>query len=169
MMNPAYLPAFAAFSGSASGMIATVVSSWVVQRRQQRLTHRKRAHSQRHKLYKRFISEAARLYADALVTEKSEVSNLINIYALIAQMRVVSSDAVVMEAEQAARRILETYQSPNKEFSELPELINDMDPLRQFSEACRQELQGFEPAGPMRVLEHQHHRVPSRDILRETS
>ena len=141
MVNPAHLPAIAAFSGSAAGMLATVVSNWFMQRRKQRLIRRTRAYSHRHKLYKRFIREASRLYADALVTEGSETSNLVNIYSLIAQMRVVSSDAVVVQAEKTGRRILEIYQSPNREFRELPELMEEMDPLRDFSEACRRELQ----------------------------
>jgi len=140
-MNPAHLPAIAAFAGSAAGMLATVVSNWVMQRRKLRLTRRTRAYTHRHKLYKRFIREASRLYADALVTEGSDTSNLVQIYALIAEMRVVSSDAVVAEAERAGRRILEIYQSPNREFRELPKVMEETDPLREFSEACRRELQ----------------------------
>ena len=139
-MNPAHLPAIAAFAGSAAGMLATVVSNWVMQRRKLRLTRRTRAYTHRHKLYKRFIREASRLYADALVTEGSDTSNLVQIYALIAEMRVVSSDAVVAEAERAGRRILEIYQSPNREFRELPKVMEETDPLREFSEACRREL-----------------------------
>jgi len=141
MVNAAHLPALAAFSGSAAGMLATVVSNWFIQRRKQRLMRGTRAYSHRHKLYKRFIREASKLYVEALVTEQSEMSDLVNIYSLIAQMRVVSSDAIVMEAEKAGRRISELYQSPNRELRELPELMAEMDLLRDFSEACRRELQ----------------------------
>src|ERR1700724_2757611 len=45
-------------------------------------------------------------------------------------------------AEKAGRLILDTYLSPNRTFVDLPELINEMDPLRDFSEVCRRELQG---------------------------
>ena len=82
-----------------------------------------------------------RLYADALVNDKSEVSKLVDLYALIARMKILSSDAVIEAAEKAGRLILETYLSPNKTFVDLPDLINEMDPLRDFSEACRRELQ----------------------------
>ncbi len=140
MVTAAHLPALAAFSGSAAGMLATVVSNWFIQRRKQRLMRGTRAYSHRHKLYKRFIREASRLYVEALVTEQSEMSNLVNIYSLIAQMRVVSGDAVVMESEKVGRRIAEIYQSPNRDVRELPELMVEMDPLRDFSEACRREL-----------------------------
>ena len=49
--------------------------------------------------------------------------------------------ALIEAAEKAGRLILETYLSPNRTFVDLPELINEMDPLRDFSEACRRELQ----------------------------
>jgi hypothetical protein len=56
-------------------------------------------------------------------------------------MKILSSDAVIEAAEKAGRVILETYLSPNRTFVDLPDLINEMDPLRDFSEACRCELQ----------------------------
>ena len=100
-----------------------------------------RATSQREELYKNFIEEASRLYADALVNDQSEVSKLVDLYALIARMKILSSDAVIEAAEKAGRLILDTYLSPNRTFVDLPDLINEMDPLRDFSEACRSELQ----------------------------
>ena len=48
---------------------------------------------------------------------------------------------MIEAAEKAARLILNTYLSPNRTFIDLPDLINEMDPLRDFSEACRSELQ----------------------------
>ena len=122
-------------------MIATATSNWINQHRKHRVLGKTRAHTHRHKLYKQFIGEASKLYADALVNEKSEISNLANIYALIARMRVISNDEVIHEAEKMGRRILDTYLSPNRNFIELPNLINEMDPLRDFSDACRRELQ----------------------------
>jgi len=143
MTSPIYISAIAAFLGSAAGMMATAISNWVTQHRKHRVLGKTRAHTHRHKLYKQFIGEASKLYADALVNNKSEISNLANIYALIARMRVVSNDEVIQEADKMGRRILETYLSPNREFIELPNLINEMDPLRDFSDACRRELQAL--------------------------
>jgi hypothetical protein len=100
-----------------------------------------RATSQREELYKNFIEEASRLYADALVNDQSEVSKLVDLYALIARMKILSSDAVIEAAEKAGRLILDTYLSPNRTFVDLPDLMNEMDPLRDFGEACRRELQ----------------------------
>jgi hypothetical protein len=140
-MDMFYIPALASFSGSASGTLASIVTGWVTQRRKDRVRHSLRATSQREELYKGFIEEASRLYADALVNDKSEVSKLVDLYALIARMKILSSDAVIEAAEKAGRLILETYLSPNRTFVDLPDLINEMDPLRDFSEACRGELQ----------------------------
>jgi hypothetical protein len=113
----------------------------VTQRRKDRVRHSLRATSQREELYKSFIEEASRLYADALVNDKSAISNLVGLYALIARMKILSSDAVIEAAEKAGRLILDTYLSPNRTLVDLPDLINEMDPLRDFSEACRRELQ----------------------------
>ena len=106
-MDMFYIPAIASFSGTASGTLASIVTNWVTQRRKDRVRHSLRATSQREELYKDFIEEASRLYADAIVNDKSEVSKLVDLYALIARMKILSSDAVIEAAEKAARLILE--------------------------------------------------------------
>ena len=60
-------------------------------------------------------------------------------------MRVVSSPAVVEKAEAVVRTIVETYFAPNKTFPELRNSIEShaLDPLRDFSEECRAELQAL--------------------------
>jgi hypothetical protein len=140
-MEVTYVPAVAAFSGSATGALATVLTSWVTQRRKDRALLTSRAIEKREKLYKSFIEEASRLYADALVKEKSEISDLVDLYALIGRMKILSSDDVIEAAEKVGRLILETYLSPNRTFVDLPELLKEVDPLRDFSEACRRELE----------------------------
>jgi hypothetical protein len=141
-MEAMYIPALASFGGAATGTVASIVSNWVAQRRKQRARRKAQANSHRHKLYKAFIEEASKLYADALVSEKSEISDLVDMYALIARMKVVSSDEVVAAAEKAGHQIIETYLSPNRTFTDVPDLIKEVDPLREFSDACRRELLG---------------------------
>ena len=140
-MDSLYVPALASFSGTASGTVAAIFTAWITRRRKDRIRHTLRATSQREKLYKGFIEEASKLYADALVSDKSEISKLVDLYALIARMKILSSDAVIEAAEKAAQLIIETYLSPIRTFIDLPALIKEMDPLRDFSEACRRELQ----------------------------
>jgi hypothetical protein len=147
-MNTIYAPAFAAFGGSAFGAISTLVTGWVTRRRRHHERHYARSIAKRERLYRSFIEEASRIYADALVSEESEIPQLVNLYALVGRMRIVSSDEVVQAAERAGRLIIETYLSPNKTFVDLPEFMekmDPMDPLRGFGEACRRELQAIPP------------------------
>ena len=113
----------------------------MTQRRKDRVRHSLRATSQREELYTTFIEEASRLYADALMSDKSEMSKLVDLFALVGRMKILSSDEVIEAAEKAGRLIIETYLSPNRSFADLPELFGGMDPFREFSDACRRELQ----------------------------
>jgi hypothetical protein len=140
-MDALHIPAIAAFWGSATGSLATLVTTWLTRRRQDRVRRTERAISQREKLYREFIEETSRLYAEALVNEQAEPSQLVGVYALIGRMKIISSDDVVHAAEKVGRVILNTYLSPNRTLADLPDLIDEVDPLREFSDACRRELQ----------------------------
>jgi hypothetical protein len=100
-MDMFYIPALASFSGSASGTLASIVTGWVTQRRRDRARLTSRTISQREELYKSFIEEASRLYADALVSDKSEISKLVDLFALVGRMKILSSDEVIEAAEKA--------------------------------------------------------------------
>jgi hypothetical protein len=145
VMNPAYLPAIAALAGSATGGLTSFASTWLTLRRQGHTTRLSRDRARREKLYKQFIDEASKLYADALVHDEAEVSALVSVYALISRMRVLSSPAVIEKAEAVVRMIVDTYVAPNKTFPEVRKLMasHAIDPLRTFSEACRAELQAL--------------------------
>jgi hypothetical protein len=144
-MNSTYLPALAALAGSALGGLTSLGSAWLTLRHQDRANRVSREKTRRQKLYKQFIEEASKLYADALVHDKAEVSALVSVYSLINQMRVVSSSAVVEKAEAVVGMIIETYFAPNKTFPELRGLVNGhaIDPLRTFSDECRAELRAL--------------------------
>src|SRR5262249_958196 len=92
---------------------------------------------------KDFINEASRLYVDAFEHDHTELSNLVRLFAMISQMRIVSSPTIVEDADRVARLIVETYVAPNRKFGDLEGTIGShvVDPLRRFSEACREELQ----------------------------
>ena len=134
-MNAVYLPALAALAGSMLGGLTSLASAWLTQHHQDRATQFSQDKARRQKLYKQFIDEASKLYADALVRDKAEISALVSVYALISRMRVPSSSAVV-------EMIVDTYFVPNKTFPEVRKLMNNhaIDPLRAFSEECRKEL-----------------------------
>jgi len=144
-VNPAYLPALAALAGSAIGGLTSFASAWLTQHHQDRAKRLLRDKARRQKVYKRFIDEASKLYAEALVHDL-EMSALVSVYALVSRMRVLSSPAVVENAESVVHVIVETYCAPNKTFPELRELMSShaIDPLRAFSEECRAELQALQ-------------------------
>ena len=141
-MIPAYLSAVAALAGSAIGGLTSLASAWLTQQRQDRVARLSRNKARRQKLYRQFIDEASKLYADALVHNQADASALVKIYALISRMRILSSSAVVKKAEAVVRVIVDTYFTPNRTFPELRDLMNShtIDPLRAFSEECREEL-----------------------------
>ena len=93
-------------------------------------------------MYADFIEEAAQLYADALEHEQAELAKFVKLYALIGKMQLLASPKIVEIAESVAHTVLETYRGPKKTFHELEGLVRSdaMDPLRAFSEACRNEL-----------------------------
>jgi hypothetical protein len=143
-MDSGYVSALAALAGSMIGGLTSVTASWLTQHLQ--FSSQQVAHdlSRRQELYKAFIDEASRLYVDAYEHSRADVSNLVNLYALVSRMRIVSSLTVVEHADTVARIIIETYQAPNKSLHDVSELLNNsaMNPLREFSNACREDLLG---------------------------
>jgi hypothetical protein len=96
-------------------------------------------------LFGRFLDEAAKLYSDALQNKRDDVAGLIGIYALTKRIRLISSPQVVEAADTVVRIIVDAYLAPNITMKEMREnwIDRHVDPLRDFSEACRKELQTF--------------------------
>jgi hypothetical protein len=71
----------------------------------------------------------------------------LSLYALINRMRVVSDPRIAERADKFVRMILDTYVLPNKTLPELRSMIESgaLDPLRDFSEMCREELSALTP------------------------
>jgi hypothetical protein len=82
------------------------------------------------------------LYSDALVHDSTEIPKLVDIYATLNRISVLSSPKVIAEADKALRTIVDTYSRENATFSGIAHSIKDgfADPLRDFSEACHEEL-----------------------------
>jgi len=141
-MDPAYISAFAALAGSTIGGLTSLTASWLTQHVQFRVQQRAHDVSRREQLYENFIDEAARLYTEAYEHEEAETAKLVNLYALVSKMRVLSSPRIVESADRVVRVIIETYLAPNKTFRDVVELLDNdaRNPLRAFSEACREEL-----------------------------
>ena len=145
-MDGATISALAALAGSVVGGLTALATSSLTQQAQARAQERASDRTLRETLYRDFIVEASRLYGDALTHDKAEVSNLVGIYAMISRMRVRSSPVIVENADKVVQKIVETYLAPNKTLRELHEMLGSdaLDPLRGFSEACREELRTLE-------------------------
>ena len=141
-MDPAFFSAFAALAGSAIGGATTLGASLLTQRVEFRAQRFDRDLTRREDLYKGFVEEASRLYAHAYEHDNATVSSLVNLYALVSRMRVLSSPRIVESADEVVRRIIETYRRPNKTLRDVLEILDneELNPLRDFSNACREEL-----------------------------
>ena len=64
---------------------------------------------------------------------------------LVSQMRELSSAGVVAAADQVVGKIVETYLGPNRSFRDVKEPMDNqgMNPLQDFTTACRDELSSW--------------------------
>ena len=140
-MDPAYISAFAALSGSVIGGLTSLIATWLSQNAQARTQQLIEYRTRRQQLYQTFIEDASRLYAQALTTDKAEIGDLVGLYAMIARMRVLSSPAVAVHAEEIVTAI-DTYPEPPKTLHDLQQIIDSqrIDPFRDFADACRIDL-----------------------------
>jgi hypothetical protein len=142
--SPASISALAAVGGSLVGALGSSVSAWIAQRHQNRRDLLAKKISHREQLYSEFIRETAPAVADAIQHTFKDPGKLIPSYALLSRIRLSSSMKVVESAERVIQAILSTYSEPN--LSNLtPEeiqawLAKPNDPLREFSNICRREL-----------------------------
>ena len=144
-MDAAYISALAALAGTAIGGLTSFATSWTTQQAQARAQRLAAERDSRAALFGRFLDEAAKLYAEALQNRRDDITGMIGIYALTNRIRLTSSPQVVEAADTVCRIIVDTYLAPNMTLEEMRAnwIDRHVDPLRDFSEACRQELQTF--------------------------
>ena len=141
-MEAAYLSAAAILAGSTVGGLTSIATSWL----SQHVQFRARLHTSdlrtREDLYNTFIGGASRTYGHALQHDAPNVTDLVNLYALVNRMRVLSSPQIVESADSVVKQIIDTYLSPNMSLRDVREALghDSMDPLRRFADACRDEL-----------------------------
>jgi hypothetical protein len=142
-MKASIISALAAVAGAGVGGLTNAIANWMSNKSQIRAQSFQREMNRRQFLYRDFIEEAAKCYIDALQRGEADISGLVGLYAKLSRMKILSSAPVVLSAEGIARTILETYLEPAKTFVELRDMANNgtFDLLREFSAACRQELE----------------------------
>lgn len=145
-MDAAYLSAISALAGSIVGGFTSGLATWLNQRSQVRAGLLAREMARREDLYRDFIVAASKAYGQALMMSDPQIQDLIALYAMISRMRVLSSDRTIACADKIMHVTMATYRAPNKTVIEIDELIKsgaDIDPLKEFSLAARDELRGL--------------------------
>jgi len=142
-MNPAALSALSALAGSAIGAMASLITTWLTQHYQNRAQRQSQESARRERLFGDFITQASKLYADALTHNVLDPAALVPLYALKAQLGLFATQATTDQADEVLRRIADTYYRPNADFRD-PTTIQagSIDILQDFTKAARAELLG---------------------------
>lgn len=144
-MNSAMVPALAAIAGSLVGALGSATATWITARHQDRRNLLGQQIARREALYSDFIGESSRLLVDALQHNSGDLQKLLPLYALLSRIRLSSSEPVLEEAEQVIKAILKTYPQPNLTAEQIEsQAANGKDPLREFSDTCRTELDSLQ-------------------------
>ena len=141
--DPAFISALSDLAGVTLGGLTTFATNWTTQRSQLREKHQEFERTKREDLFNAFVTEATRLYGDALSHQKDDVGDLVLLYALVARMRLIASRPVVTAAEGTLNAIIDAYLQPNQTLHEIRLLAKNggMNFLLDFGEACRAELE----------------------------
>ena len=144
-MNSGMTTALAAVCGSLVGALGSAVGTWITQRHEDRRDLLGKQVARREALYSDFIAESARLLVDAMEHNVSDIQRLIPVYALLSRIRLSSSERVLQTAEQVIKTIVNTYPQPNLTAEQIQSrAVNGQDPLTQFSDTCRAELDSLQ-------------------------
>jgi len=145
-MDVAYISALSALAGSVVGGLTSGFTTWLSQRAQAKAGQLALNLSRREELFKDFIVAASKAYGEAIVSNEPQLQEIIALYAMISRMRVLCLPPTVACADQIMVTTIGKYFEPNRTIRDLHELMKsgtEMDPLREFSEAAREELGGF--------------------------
>src|SRR5262245_55124252 len=98
IMESTGVTALAAAMGSMVGAGASIVTTWISQRRQSKRANAEWRLRERELLYKEFIMEASRLHGDAMVNSLEKPDQLVALYGILSRIRLISGDRVFTRA-----------------------------------------------------------------------
>ena len=141
-MDATIVSALAGIFGSLSGGSASVATTWLAQNTRNRRESLRAELGKREALYGEFINECSKSVMDSFERNLDKPQTLLSIYALLNRIRLCASDAVLTQAVELVKLIMEQYFAPNVSIEEFHERVHNghVDPLKAFSEACRREL-----------------------------
>jgi hypothetical protein len=146
-MDSTIITAVAAAGGSLVGAAATSVTTWITQRTQRVHAEREEKLRNREALYGEFIAEASRLTMEALCHSLERPDTFVKLYGITGRIRLVATNPVLAAAEACSRQIIDLYAKPNMTVEQIRRAFecDGLDPIKDFSIACRKEL--FQIAG----------------------
>jgi hypothetical protein len=144
-MDANLITALAGVLGSVTGASAAIATTWIAQKSQTVRERAKWETRRRETLYGDFINEASRLIADAFDHTLDNPETLVKLYAILGRIRLVSSEAVLVAAEEVSDRIVKWYAQPNRKIDELFTTLHsgELEVFKRFSDACRVELRKY--------------------------
>ena len=144
-MESNLITALAGVLGSVTGASAAIATTWIAQKSQTVRERAKWETRRRETLYGDFINEASRLIADAFDHTLDNPETVVKLYAILGRIRLVSSEAVLVAAEEVSDRIVKWYAEPNRKIDELFTTLHsgELEVFKRFSDACRVELQKY--------------------------
>jgi hypothetical protein len=135
--------ALAALGKSLVGACSSIVATFMGQRLQARWARLRTELEDREKLYGLFVEEAVHLFVDSIRQSAIDPAKIMRLYSKVARIRLTSNDRVLGAAEEVGRRLFEAYERPPGSPVELLTRYangdESLDPLREFTEACREE------------------------------
>jgi hypothetical protein len=143
-MNSSLITTLAAILGSLVGALGSAAGTSIIQKHQDRRDLLGKKIVRREALYPDFIPESARFLVDALQHNFGDPQKLIPVYALLSRIRLSSSSRVLGTAEDVIKTILHAYEQPLTPEQIQIRAMNGEDPLRQFSDTCRAELDSLQ-------------------------
>ena len=112
-MDTTILSAMSAVLGSLVGGSATVATAWITQRTLNRRRLVAAEIRNRQNLYGEFINECSKHIMDSLEQNLDKPERLMSIYASLNRIRLCASEAVLTQAVELVKFIMEQYFSPN--------------------------------------------------------
>jgi hypothetical protein len=139
------ITAATAIGGSLVGATGSVVGTWITARHVTRRDLLGKQIARREALHSDILGESARLLVDALQHSNNDLENLLPVYALLGRIRLSSSKLVLHRADELIQTIVATYPRPSMTAEQIESrAMNGQDPLGEFSDTCRTELNSLE-------------------------
>ena len=142
-------PPLATSLGAAATTVGGLTSgctTWLSLQSQARTGRRAADLARRQELFKDFILTASNAYTDALMSAQPKIQEIVALWAMVSRMRVLCTPQTAAAAEKIMHVITDISFEPPKTTDDLHALMKKgmgADPMRDFSEAARQELSTY--------------------------